>query len=103
MNVQMPQELSLEEVVKAITSSPKGKAPGHDDLPTEFFRENVEETTPMLLLAFRTMLSIGLTLDFINKGMITLIPKFGDHSKLGNWRCITLLGNIYKILAKILA
>jgi hypothetical protein len=34
--------------------------------------------------------------------MITLILKLGDHSKLGNWRPITLLGNIYKILAKTL-
>jgi len=39
----------------------------------------------------------------INKGLITLIPKSGDHSKLGNWRPITLLGSIYKILAKLLA
>jgi hypothetical protein len=35
--------------------------------------------------------------------MITMIPKSGDHSKLGNWRPITLLGIIYKILAKTLA
>jgi hypothetical protein len=39
---EMPQELSLEEVVEAITLLPKGKALGHDDPPTEFFHENVE-------------------------------------------------------------
>jgi hypothetical protein len=49
------------------------------------------------------MLAWGLTSEYINKGMITLIPKSGDHSKLGNWRPITLSGSIYKILAKILA
>jgi hypothetical protein len=49
------------------------------------------------------MLAQGLILEYINKGMITLIPKSRDHSKLGNWRPITLLGNIYKILAKTLA
>jgi hypothetical protein len=38
-----------------------------------------------------------------DEGLITLIPKYGDHSKLGNWRLITFLGNIYKILAKLLA
>jgi hypothetical protein len=100
MNAEMTQELTLEEVVEAITSLPKGKAPSHDGLPTKFFQENVEEIPPMLLLAFQTMLSLGLTLDFINKRMITLIPKYGDHSKLGNWRPITLLGSIYKIFAK---
>jgi len=62
----------------------------------------MEETVPTLLLAFRAILSWGPTLKFINKGMITLIPKFGDHSKLGNWQPITLLGSIYKTLAKIL-
>jgi hypothetical protein len=35
--------------------------------------------------------------------MITFIPKSGDHSKLGNWRPITLLGSTYKIVAKMLA
>jgi len=35
--------------------------------------------------------------------MITLIPKSGDHSKLRTWHPITLLGSIYKILAKTLA
>jgi hypothetical protein len=44
----------------------------------------VNEVTPMLLLAFKAMLAWRLTLDFINKGMITLISKSGDHSKLGN-------------------
>ncbi len=38
----------------------------------------------------------------INKGQITLIPKSGDQARLGNWRPITLLGNLYKILAKVL-
>lgn len=76
-------ELILEEVIEAITSLLKGKAPSHDGLPTEFFQENVEETAPMFLPAFQTMISLVLTSDFINKGMITLIPKFKDHSKLG--------------------
>ncbi len=42
----MTQELSLEEVVEAITSLPKGKAIGHDGLLTEYFQDNVEETPP---------------------------------------------------------
>jgi len=92
----------LEEVVEAITSLPKGKTLGHNGLLTNFFQENMEEITPTFLLAFRAMLSLGLTSDFINKGMITLIPKFGDHFKLGNWRPITFVGSIYKILVKIL-
>jgi hypothetical protein len=93
----------MAEITKAITSLPKSKAPGHDGIPTKLFQEYVNEVAPTLILAFKAMLVRGLTSEYINKGMITLIPKSGDHSKLGNWRPITLLGNIYKILAKILA
>jgi hypothetical protein len=49
------------------------------------------------------MLRNGETSELINKGLITLIPKSGDHAKLENWRPITLLGSLYKILAKTLA
>jgi hypothetical protein len=88
---------------EAITSLPKGKAQGHNGIPIEFFQEYVNEVAPTLLLAFKAMLAQGLTSEYINKGMITLILKLGDHSKLWNWLPITLLGSIYKILAKILA
>ncbi len=103
MNVDMTRPLSLAEIKEAITSLPKGKAPRHDGIPTKFFQEYVNEVAPTLLLAFKAMLARGLTLDFINKGMITLIPKSRDHSKFGNWCPITLLRSIYKILAKTLA
>jgi hypothetical protein len=89
--------------MEAITLLPKGKAPEHDGIQTKFFHEYVNEVAPTLLLAFKAMLAQGLTLEYINKGMITLILKLGDHSKLGNWHPITLLGSIYKILAKNLA
>jgi len=82
---------------------PKDKAPGCDGISTEFFQEMMEEISPTLLQAFSVMLRRGETLGWINKGLITLIPKSGDHAKIGNWRPITLLGSLYKILAKTLA
>jgi hypothetical protein len=84
MNVDMSRPLSLAEIKEAITSLAKGKAPRHDGIPIKFFQEYVNEVAPMLLLAFKAMLTRGLTSNFINKGMITLIMKSGDHSKLGN-------------------
>jgi hypothetical protein len=49
------------------------------------------------------MLNSRSTSASINKGLITFIPKIGDCSRLSNWRPITLLGIIYKVLAKTLA
>jgi hypothetical protein len=100
MNVDMTRPLSLVEITETITLLPKSKAPWHNRIPTKLFQEYMNEVAPTLLLAFKAMLARGLTSEYINKAMITLIPKSGDHSKLGNWRPITLLGSIYKILAK---
>jgi mannosylglycoprotein endo-beta-mannosidase len=69
----------------------------------KFFHEYAEEVTPTLLQAFMAMLNSGTTSASINKGLITLIPKTEDRARFSNWRPITLLGSIYKILAKTLA
>ncbi len=103
MNASLTSRLSLEEVCSAIRALPKGKALGHDGIPMEFFHECEQEVTPDLLQTFTAMLSKGATSTFLNKGVITLIPKSGDCARLNNWRSITLLGSVYKILAKVLA
>jgi len=102
-NQELTKELTLKEIRDAITAMPKGKAPGCDGIPTEFFQEFMDEISPTLLQAFSTMLRNGETSETINKGLITLIPKSGDHAKLGNWCPITLFGSLYKILVKTLA
>jgi len=84
------------------SSNAQGQGAGRDILPMEFFQENSEDVAPTLLQAYKAMLELGDTSKLINKGLITLIPKFGDCSRLRNWCTITLLGSIYKILAKVL-
>jgi hypothetical protein len=37
MNADMTKDFTLKEIVEAITSLPKGKAPRHDGILTEFF------------------------------------------------------------------
>jgi hypothetical protein len=103
INQELIKDLTLKEIRDAIAAMPKGKAPGCDGVPTEFFQEFAKEISPTLLWAFSAMLRNGETSETFNKGLITLIPKSGDHAKLGNWRPITLLGSLYKILAKTLA
>jgi exonuclease III len=103
MNEDLTREFTTKEVLEAIRALPKGKAPGHDGIPMEFFHELAEEVAPSLLSAFTEILNSGAASAYINKGTITLIPKTGDRTKLSNWRPITLLGSVYKILAKLLA
>ncbi len=93
----------MKEIRDAISGMPKGKASRCDGIPIEFFQEFINKISPTLLQAFSAMLRNRETSELINKGLITLIPKSRDHAKLGNWRPITLLGSVYKILAKTLA
>jgi hypothetical protein len=102
-NDGLTKELTLKKIKEANAAMLKDKVPGCDGIPTKFFQEMTEEISPTLLQAFSTMLIRGETLEWTNKGLITLIPKSGDHAKIGNWRPITLLGSLYKILAKTLA
>jgi len=103
INETLTRKLTLSEIQTTINAFPKGKAPGNDGLPMQFFHECTEETAPILLQALIAMLCTGRTSASINKGLITLIPKAGDRAKFSNWRLITLLGSTYKVLAKILA
>jgi hypothetical protein len=102
-NDKLTKELTLKEIKEVIATMPEDKAPRCDGISTEFFQELTEEISPTLIQAFSAMLRRGEMSEWTNKGLITLIPKSGDHAKIGNWRSITLLGSLYKILAKTLA
>jgi hypothetical protein len=99
----LTKELTLKEIKEAIAAMSKDKVPGCDGVPMKFFQEMIEEISPTLLQAFSAMFRKGEMSEWTNKSLITLIPKYGDHAKIGNWRPITLLGSLYKILAKTLA
>ncbi len=83
-NDGLVSSLSVEEVSRAIKALPKGKAPGHDGIPMEFFHECVQEIAPDLHQAFTTLFNEGEISVYINKGIITLIPKSSDHVSLNN-------------------
>jgi hypothetical protein len=63
-----------------MVSSSCDKALGHDGLPTKFFKETVEEIALELLVAYQAMLQLGQLSNFLNQGLIVLIPKSGDPS-----------------------
>ncbi len=49
INETLTKQLTLSEILTAIKALPKGKAPGNDGLPMEFFHECAEETAPCKL------------------------------------------------------
>jgi len=47
--MELIKELTLKEVQDAILAMPKGKVPGCNGIPTEFFQEFINEISPTLL------------------------------------------------------
>jgi hypothetical protein len=55
-----------------------------------------------LLKVLKEILDRGCMLPTFNKGVTIFIPRFGDKFKIVNWHPITLLGNVFKVMAKVL-
>ena len=91
------------EVSEVIEKTKKGKSPGIDGLPYEFYKEFREEISGHLADVFNQILAKGILSESQRTAVISLIPKKGDNTKLTNWRPISLQCCDAKILSKILA
>ena len=102
MNISISRRITEEELGAAVRDMAKGKAPGHDRIPVEFF----QQFWPTIGKDFYHMILRGIENgnfhEGVTKGLISLIPKEEDVRDLNNWRPITLLPVIYKIFAKLL-
>ena len=88
-------------------ASARGKKPGSDGLPYEFYTQFWDLLGPELLAvlqdSFQTQLTPSLPAS-MTQGVITLLYKGkGARSSLDSYRPITLLNSDYKLLAKALA
>ena len=102
MNEALSKEITEEELGGAVREMTKGKAPGFDGVPVEFF----QQTWPFVGMDYHAMILKGIDDGALNegitKGLIALIPKEGNKADLNYWRPITLLTAVYKIYAKTL-
>lgn len=86
--------LSVEELKESINHLANNKTPGLDGLPNEFYKAFAELLCPFILLVWQESLSFG---------ALPLIHKKGVKDEINNWRPITCLNSVYKILALALS
>ena len=93
----------LSELTETLNSMKKGKTPGSNGFPVEFFRCFWVEIGPFLHRAIRSSLK-GQKLPTHREGVNTLVPKKdkSPHSPKG-WRPITLLNTDYKIISTVIS
>ncbi|XP_077246168.1 uncharacterized protein LOC143886076 [Tasmannia lanceolata] len=100
-NLERP--FSEEEVEKGLSSMVGDKAPGSDGFCMAFFQSCWDYVKGDVMRFFREFFD-GLELDCGTcSTFIALIPKVKGASSIGEFRPISFVGCLYKLLAKILA
>lgn len=102
--LKLDADFSFLELTSALNSMRRGKTPGSNGFPVEFFRCFWQEIGPFLYRAINMSLAQSDGLRSHQEGIITLIPKKGKspHSLKG-WRPITLLNTDYKVVSTVIA
>ncbi|KAI3517218.1 hypothetical protein L1887_16430 [Cichorium endivia] len=99
----LEEEFSLEEVKRAVWDCGNEKAPGPDGFSFAFIKkywDNIKDDFMAFVKRFERFGRIG---KGCNSSFITLVPKVKDPLNLGDFRPISLIGCMYKIIAKSLA
>ena len=98
--LRLDSDLTLNELTEALNKMKKGKTPGSNGFPVEFFRTFWKELGPFLHRAFIATLELDQELRSHREGIIKLIPKQGKSPyEFKGWRPITLMNVDYKIVS----
>ncbi|KAE8810218.1 Signal recognition particle 54 kDa protein, chloroplastic [Hordeum vulgare] len=91
---------SEEEVWLAIKGMNPTSAPGHDDVLVKLFQPFWHTIKLEVMAIFDEFFVGSIDLALLNFGIITLIPKVPCVAEIGQFRSITVINVIFRILAK---
>ncbi|RVX08497.1 Transposon TX1 uncharacterized 149 kDa protein [Vitis vinifera] len=94
---------SEEEIFAALSSFYGDKAPGPDGFTMAFWLFCWDVVKPEILGLFREFYLHGTFQRSLNSTFLLLIPKKEGTEDLKDFRPISLVGSVYKLLAKVLA
>ncbi|RVW93614.1 Transposon TX1 uncharacterized 149 kDa protein [Vitis vinifera] len=100
-NLEIP--FSKTEVHSALMEMNGDKAPRPDGFTMAFWQSCLDFVKEEILEMFKEFHEQSYFLKSLNNTFLVLIPKKGGAEDLGDFRPISLLGGLYKLLAKVLA
>ncbi|GJX07698.1 RNA-directed DNA polymerase, eukaryota [Tanacetum coccineum] len=100
---ELEHEVSREELKQAVWDCGTDKSPGPDGFTFGFFRKFWHLIEEDIFEAVHYFFCHGNIPSGCNSSFITLIPKIPDANLVKDFRPISLIGGIYKIIAKILS
>ena len=94
---------STEEVLAVLRAMNGDKALGPDGFTIAFWQSSWEVVKNDVMRMFKEFHDSGKLVKSINNSFIVMIPKKGGAKDLKDFRPISSMGSIYKLLAKVLA
>lgn len=94
---------TVKEIRSAFFSLPRNKASGPDGYSSEFFTSCWSVVGGEVTSAVTEFFTSGSLLKQLNATNLILIPKIPNASKTSDFRSISCLNTIYKVIAKLLA
>ncbi|RVW53840.1 LINE-1 reverse transcriptase-like [Vitis vinifera] len=94
---------SEAEIYAALMRMNGDKAPGPDGFTVAFWQKCWEIVKEDVLDMFKEFHEQNSFIRSLNHTFLVLLPKKGGAEDLGDYRPISLLGGLYKLLAKVLA
>ncbi|GJZ47857.1 RNA-directed DNA polymerase, eukaryota [Tanacetum coccineum] len=101
--VDLDSNVSRDEIRKAVWDCGENKSPGPDGYTFEFFRKFWSFVGPDFCSAVEHFFVNGYFSKGCNSSFIALIPKVTDAKFVTDFRPISLIGCVYKVVTKILA
>ncbi|GKE85937.1 RNA-directed DNA polymerase, eukaryota, partial [Tanacetum coccineum] len=100
---ELDRAVSRDEIRKAVWNCGENKSPGPDGYTFEFFRKYWSLVGADFCDAVDYFFKSGTFPRGCNSSFIALIPKVNDAKFVNDFRPISLIGCVYKVITKVLA
>jgi len=102
-NMSLLKEFFVEEVRDVVWHCEVSKSPGPDGFNFNFIKKSWDFIKEEVMAIMNLFHDTGVLPKGCNASFIALVPKVRDPVKLEQYRPISLVGAIYKIISKVLA
>ncbi|XP_065639159.1 uncharacterized protein LOC112036069 [Quercus suber] len=101
--LSLEREFSREEVTQALMEMEGDKAPGPDGFTMAFFQKCWSVVEVDVMAVFEHFHRYSVFERSLNASFLSLIPKKNNAIDVKDFRPISLVGSVYKLLSKVLA
>ena len=95
------RQISADEVIRVVNGIARNKATGLDQIPASIIKDSIDHIVVPLTHILNLSLTTGKIPDIWKKARVTPIHKGGDASNPSNYRPISVLPVLSKVLEKI--